>query len=823
MANRESRVDLILKARAEGLQQLQAQTDQFAKSMSQALDMATKGFGATNASLQKFGQSFSQVSKTVAGGLIATPTQAGISAFGQPSRFMPSGGGWQGGAGGFGGRPPGMPPGGGGGPGGTGAGGGWNPGDKLQIDLGPVVEGLEALKEGIGKLLGQAEKQTEKHTEAQQKHEDSQKKLEGTFAHGFLQTTLPTVAAPFLARGPGMMREAFGQMAGQALSGIAGGLGSMPLSGMAGLQQAISAVPIPGAGMVGGLLGAGAQFSQMSMQRHRARLEAAPWVQAGGESVGPWREHGGRAEWFAEQQGEKERLRTAPTMVGPMQRSIGGMKFSDFKRLDEKGQAELYSQYAPKVKADLEKQYRDWQNLSGQRQRATRAEEAYEGGAQIGEVTVTGSGRRGRSAVKLPGEEDVFKLPEKWKQEKKAQVRAKELSAAERARWAPWGMIKGAGMEYGMTEPESLQSVTQALQVGGGGVGQMQQQGMLSGMMAAKRTYGVDEGTSGAFLRAGRRGGLAGLEAGTERGGGEALAGTIGDAMKLGLEGSEINEYLKITAEGIQQFQQTGIPFPKDAFSGMGDELAKMGVSGPRGTHVVRGLTQAAQALSTRGPQNAAELMMMQTMGGYQGGGAEGFEAAQLQLEQGKMDPKNMQKLFGRFMQAGGGGAQGRMLFRNVMGGMGVQIGVKESQLMEAQMSGTLTGSQEKELSEIQANRDRVSKGGGAAAMGAPKGLEGMLAQSRVTMDQFGSVVKAQTAVQEKQAEVGEKLVGSMLKLELSTAKMAEGITSMVNPAVDWLAQAVFGASDAVEKFGRALGKAQKNAFGAETVNTEAH
>jgi hypothetical protein len=362
-----------------------------------------------------------------------------------------------------------------------------------------------------------------------------------------------------------------------------------------------------------------------------------------------------------------------------------------------------------------------------------------------------------------------------------------------------YGQPRGVGQAMGMTEVEALQFAGGVTQVGGGGQAGMEQAGMMQAGFAAKRLYGVDEGTSGAFLKAQRRGGLAGLEAGKEGGGGEALAGTIGDAMKLGLEGSEINDYLKIMAEGIQQFQQTGIPFPKDAFSGMGDELAKMGVSGPRGTHVVRGLTQAAQALSTRGPQNAAELMMMQTMGGYQGGGAEGFEAAQLQLEQGKMDPKNMQKLFGRFMQAGGGGAQGRMLFRNVMGGMGVQIGVKESQLMEAQMSGTLTGSQEKELAEIQANRDRVEKGGGVAGMGAPGGAGAMWKQAEVAMEKWGGAVASQAAIVNKQADVGERLIVPMQNFELSTTVLAGAITTLAAGPVKALSVGMLGLANVVQ------------------------
>ena len=824
MANRESRVDIVLKAKAEGLQQLQQQTDQFAKSISNALEQSTKGFAATNASLLKFGQSFSQVSKSITAGGIAIPSQAAIAAFGQPPRFMPTpggggGGGGFGGGGGMGGRPPGGG-GGPGGPGGSGPGGSGSPGDKMELDLGPVVEGLDALKDGIAKLIDQVSKQTSEQSRSRQKSEETQRKHEGTFTHGLLQTTLPTIAAPFLARGPGMKRETFGQLAGSSLSGVLGGLGNIAVSGMGGLQEAIKGIPLPGTGMVSGLLGAAASYRDTALQREQMRFNTMPWLQ--NEGVGARAQ---RANTPARRAQEETGLKQSTEFMGEhptTQNAYGRISRQIWKARLARKYKEIHGMpQSPDIvqtkKGTINTQSGqfspDWPGKRGEGQGWDPESPMKEMGAQL-EAGPAYEQVIGLYARKMIKEDPEFAVQLKGYtgdlvKERFGNVKKKQAGIhAKYALPSAYGSLRGAGLHYGaMAEPEALQFAAGVTQAGGGGRYGMQRAGMTQAAFAAHRVYGMDEGTIGSFLKAQRRGGLAGMEVGGAGMGGATLTSTIGDAMKLGLEGSELNNYMKIVADGIQQFEQSGIPFAKDSFAGMADEMAKMGASGPRGAFIARGVTQAAQGLSSKGPQNAADLMMMQTMGGYQGGGAESFEAAQLQMEQGKMDPKNMTKLFQRYMKAGGGGASGRQLFRHVMGGMGVQIGVKESQLMGAQMEGNLSADQQKELEGIQAQRSGVETKGGVAGMGTPAHLEALLKQAEVSIQKYGGTVAAQAELANKQADLGSKMMKPMRDFEEATMNLAEGITTLIQKPLDWFASHLKDGSEAVKNFTDSLNK----------------
>lgn len=627
MPNRDVQTNVIIKGRAEGLNQVSQQLDQLGKTASATQEKLTKGFAAAQQSTTRFAQNLTQDAARVSSGpQPRDPGRGPAPQFQDPGRPPPRD---VGGAGGTGG------------PGGRGGGG-------LQVDFEPLLRPLHELREAIEGLAAavregrREEKEKEPDTtkereKAQQQQKDQENRAReaeqkrGSFLHGFLQTALPTMAAPFLQRGPGMARQAFGQLAGQTLTGVAGGLGNAMVSGMPGIQQAIAALPAPGANIAAGMLGVGASYGEMAMRRHRTRLENLPLL-------------------------------------------LGGA------------------------------------------------------------------------------------TPE--------QLRQGRLPSFSRE-----------ALNYGaMSQEEAYPLLGAALQTGGGGLRGMREQRMLGATLVGQRLFGLGGETTGAFLQAGRRGGLAGTEAGTPGAGGEAMAKSVAAGMRLGLQGSELTNYMRTVAEGISQWQQTGIPFPQDAFTGIADELAKSGMAGPRGLNVAQGVVGAAQALSRGGPQNAAQLMMLQTMGGFQGGGAEAFERAQIQLEQGKYTGGDYQQLVKRYLKAGGGGAAGRLLARQMMGGMGINIGAEEMSLLGRQAEGeTLTTKEQKRLAQIQKEQQETKGPGGRI----PKNLDDMLAMGKDAMDKWGGVVKAQAALQERQTNAGEKMIPAMLTLQDGMTTLAGGFVDL--------------------------------------------
>lgn len=373
------------------------------------------------------------------------------------------------------------------------------------------------------------------------------------------------------------------------------------------------------------------------------------------------------------------------------------------------------------------------------------------------------------------------------------------------ARQALFGGARRAGYLYaGMNEQESAQFMGQVAQAGEGGIEDVGRQGMIGTAFAARRLYGVSAETSGMFVRAGRRGGLAGMQ-GT---GAELMSQVIADAMAMGLKGSQITSYLQEIASGIQQFDTSGMPIAERSIASMGVSLSTVGFRGGRAAALARGVTGAAQGLSRRGPQNAAELLLLQQLGGFEGGGAEGFERAQLRLEQGEFGGAEMQRLFSRFMRAGGGGAAGRGLFRASMRGFGVNIGVKETMLMDRIRTGSATEEDRKELAQIEDARLRVETEGGAMGKGAPKGPADIMAQARKMLDDYGANVRRAADISNRQRVAGEQMLPALQNLESSTTNVNKAFSELVSGPLKSFSGMVESASKSIAAFASGLSAA---------------
>ena len=640
---------------------------------------------------------------------------------------------------------------------------------KKQLDLTSAMEGISdkaspAYKDlakqlkGVNLEANTVERTISRLDRAFRRQEQTSKRMmaRGAFTQGLIQGATP--GGLFLQRGPGMIRQTAGMAVGRTARGIAGGLASAPATGFGGLAEAAGAIPGVG-GLLSGQIQAVSGMAQQGLGLQRQRLGMVPFLAGGG----------GRA--IADIR--RARARGAAGVAGPS--PIAPVEITEEMRTTAREGA-------------VQNLMREM-GTGGERQRRNLVEKSFELQPRL----------RTQEAALLEGEVDAIRggrIAESQADYERRRRRGGARGAA-KARAGLFAPIRGAGRELmGVNQQEAMQTAGAIMQAGGGGLEGLREQGLLRTGFAAQTAYGVGPEVTGAFLQAGRRGGLSGLAPGTPGGGGEALTSAIADAMKLGLEGSEVNTYLQTMAEGISQWRQTGIPFAKEAIADFGSELGRLGIGGVRGAAIAGGVAGAAQRLSRGGPQTAQELLMMQTMGGLDlGTGAAGFEQAQIRLEQlkgGDVGGPELTKLFGQLMAAGGGGAAGRLMARQSLGQMGINIGAEEMQLMGKQIQGeSLSEKQEKRLRDIQEQRATASRG-------APESPQEMQNLASNMLKEFGSGLKTAAGIQNEQMKIGEKMIPALNNLNKAQMAVSKGFTELAGEPLTKLTEGVVSLTDVI-------------------------
>jgi hypothetical protein len=120
----------------------------------------------------------------------------------------------------------------------------------------------------------------------------------------------------------------------------------------------------------------------------------------------------------------------------------------------------------------------------------------------------------------------------------------------------------------------------------------------------------------------------------------------------------------------------------------------------------------------------------------------------------------------------------------------GVNLGIKESKLLQAQQEGTLTADQEKELTELQAERAQAA----TAGPGTRKG--GLAEQANEQMAVFGGSLIKQAKLMNRQVASGERLIPTMQNLEDASSNMTKALTSLGGEGLAALTSKVAEVSD---------------------------
>jgi hypothetical protein len=353
-------------------------------------------------------------------------------------------------------------------------------------------------------------------------------------------------------------------------------------------------------------------------------------------------------------------------------------------------------------------------------------------------------------------------------------TRARRIGEVTADRRRFFGTITGAGAGLaGMAKPEAMQFAAQIAQIGGGRAIDMPKD-FFRTAFAARTLYGVGPEATGAFMQAGRRGGLVG---GAGRGG-EALAETIGQATAIGLEGSEINDFLSVIAGGIQDWKRTGIQINAGAITGIARGVGAA-VGAVRGMAIARGMQAAATGMSARGPQTTLDLMMMQAAG-YRGGGAGEFEAAQIAIEKG-LTSDQWNVILKRLIRQGGGAETGRLYAATMFRQAGITMPASEMAKLAQEGIGEVPG----------APKAKVT--GAELIERAPKALDPFLVR--------------QAAITNKQLAAGQKMLTATQNTADSAANTAAVFVEKLGPTIDALTgklndltMAVSGTTEAVKK-----------------------
>lgn len=366
--------------------------------------------------------------------------------------------------------------------------------------------------------------------------------------------------------------------------------------------------------------------------------------------------------------------------------------------------------------------------------------------------------------------------------------RAFEFITAPRER-APMG-LRGAAEDVGLALPEALRLATRAADIGGGELGRpgrVVEEGMRATLFA-QRAFGIGPETTGQFLFAARRGGLPGFE-------GQPLAAmeqTIENAMRLGLEGSEIRDFAEQQASLLAEFKRTGIVIDIKSVNQMATTLARVGLGGVQGARVAQGVAAFGRQLAQRGPRTGLDIQFLRYFGGMNlpgGVGPEQLEQGLINVEslRGGGDPDAITGFAREMIRLGGGGASGRLFLGDLLARMGIPLsrGLVQQFGLEVEqgaMSPELKQRVQRELEE-----------GGEAARGFRE-AGGLPARA---MGMAGDALRALAEQSNKELDAGEKLITAYIDLRSVTTNTTSAVGEL-GPAIQDLTGIIRRASEAL-------------------------
>ena len=637
---------------------------------------------------------------------------------------------------------------------------------KMRSQLSSLKQNYRDATKEVDRLSKALDKQSEvisKNLEKQQKR--------GAFLQGLVQGGFTPAA--FLQRGPGMPQQMAGMAIGRTFrTGMAGVSGSF--TGVQGLQQFLGSIPGVG-GFLSGQIGKLAGYADQNINYQRTKLEMAPYLST-----------------FSElQKGLSSRQRPTQTISEAVSNREEFLK-------------QLYARKEMKT-SQLRRKAMD--------RAQSRIDENKGGVLDYIYDAVTGEGIKRDIGIILEenkkADKEIIKYKKGAAKEYKAILKQyseeksnneKSLRKGANSRKSFEEIIAKEGAKLlGMNKEETTRFLGSILQAGGGVATGEQAKGIRQTAFGAKTLFGVQGEVSGAFLKAGRRGGIVGGMGKADN----ALKQSINEGISLGLSGSEINQWLQQIASSIYQFQQTGIGINIDSISKLATDIGRAGLPITRAINMAQGITQYLQGIGSKGISSGADLMMLRELGGFRGGGVREYRKARSRLEELQFQAKGMgvEGIAGspisgalrRYMQnVGGDQAMKTELLQRLLQRWGVKGSVQQFDWLAMQlMGGPTTGDQGKAIADFAKEQQKGQRE--LVAISKMGGISG--AAMKMVKDRAPNL-RAQAEMQNKQIDIGGKAVSTMQAFERNALKVSSAFINLADGPLKTVHEAMSSLTD---------------------------
>jgi hypothetical protein len=334
----------------------------------------------------------------------------------------------------------------------------------------------------------------------------------------------------------------------------------------------------------------------------------------------------------------------------------------------------------------------------------------------------------------------------------------------------------GFGARFGFRAAETQAELSSFMGARGGeytGLARHQ----FEGSLAARRVYGVQAQSAGAFARMGQGGG-----------GGRGtmgLATVLQTAFTMGLRGAQIPELLQSLVGLGQQAEQTGVKIDERSFTRQAGLMGAIGIKGPQMGRIAGGVNRAAMDLSGRGVSSPADMIMLRAAGYDPSQGIEGYSAAMNKMA-GGMDMPMLQNLMemataGSTGGVGGAGKQTSILMmRRFFGRLKTPIGPGQaSEMLEAYQSGKL-------------GREHLALLNRNIETGERRGAHGrMVTGARVGVGMVAGLTKTEAGLEAKRIALGSRMAGTMATLNTASLAAAGAVANFsgeLRTVANWMA-----------------------------------
>lgn len=558
---------------------------------------------------------------------------------------------------------------------------------------------------------------------------------DASFSRGFLQGTGLGDYFP-QKRLPGQMRQAAGNITGQAVRGAAsrgaqifGGIRSMPFTGLQGMQTAAMGIPIVG-GALAGALGQGQAAATKHLDFQRSMLALAPHLRFGGGGMTKGRK--ASPQEFAFNQ-----LQFPATPNGPTE-----------PRFNHKtGKVEMQPIYTKSRLSSADLKQADEQAIA--------------------------------TARPLP--RDKGEAPHR--------IRGRASGMQELAK---------AGRNLGaMDMTQTNQFASQFMGRSGGGLDEALKQHTIQRGIAAQTLFGVGGETTGAFGKAARRGGIVGgqgnggqaLEDAIKAGMSAGMDQTeVRDFLEeiAGAQQRFMTTGIPVNPKSLAMLQGTAA----GTGLGVGRGMAVGSAFANRAQQISQNGPETATDF----------LMLQKFTNFKGGSLEDLEDAMEKMENLQDLKPEQFLDFIRSLSQGAGGGTAGRFSSRSALKGIGAPIGIKESKTLDAVLSGNASPEQMAQVAAIQqqvAQGARKAQGftsEGAAAGVVDDSASGVKRQAGIENTLIGAgggLLKTMQDLEESQAQVVTGLsnlaptLSALSEGALETAKKVPAIAQSLEDLIE--------------------------------------